>query len=181
MDPAWSKIMQLYPEPQPSGDHRERDRRTIIITTPKAPRDSEQGDVRVDYNFESHQHSLFGSLSWSDTSKSDGAPLPAALDDTGFNGAGEVDLSRKAQISYTHVWNSNMVSETPRGFSRLVTSRIGANPDRPCLQQFGIGGYDPTGATANNGGLPQTGFATAIRPYGATDWVRRRSTTSLGL
>ena len=50
------------------------------------------------------------------------------------------------------------MTETRIGFTRLVTSRIGANPGTDLFKQFGIGGYDPTGATANNGGLPQIGF-----------------------
>jgi hypothetical protein len=38
---------------------------------------TDQGDGRVDYRL-SDKDSLFGSLSWSNTSKSDGAPLPGA-------------------------------------------------------------------------------------------------------
>ncbi len=131
---------------------------------------TDQGDARVDYRL-SDKDSLFGSLSWSNTSKSDGAPLPGALDDTGFNGAGEIDLSRNAQISYTHVWSPSLVTESRVGFTRLVTSRIGANPSTDLFQQFGIGGYDPTTATANNGGLPQIGFGNGYPTVGATDWV----------
>jgi hypothetical protein len=169
MDPAWSKIMQLYPNPNQA------------VITGNAPTNdyfyntvggltTDQGDGRVDYRL-SDKDSLFGSLSWSNTSKTDGAPLPGALDDTGFNGAGEIDLARNAQISYTRVWSPSMVTETRVGFTRLVTSRIGANPGTDLFQQFGIGGYDPTLATANNGGLPQTGFGNGYPTIGATDWV----------
>jgi hypothetical protein len=52
-----------------------------------------------------------------------------------------------------------------------VTSRIGANPGGDLFQQFGIGGYNPTGATANNGGLPQIGFSNGYPTVGAVDWV----------
>ncbi len=91
MDPAWAKIMQLYPNPNqavitgnaPTNDYYYNT--TGALTT-------DQGDARVDYRL-SDKDSLFGSLSWSNTSKTDGAPLPGALDDTGFNGAGEIDLS----------------------------------------------------------------------------------------
>ena len=169
MDPAWSKIMQLYPTPNQN------------VITGNAPTNdyfyntvgglvTDQGDARVDYRL-SDKDSLFGSLSWSNTSKTDGAPLPGALDDTGFNGAGEIDLSRNAQMSYTRVWNPSLVTESRIGFTRLVTSRIGANPTADLFQQYGIGGYDPTTAAANNGGLPQIGFSNGYPTVGATDWV----------
>ncbi|HLK67717.1 MAG TPA: carboxypeptidase regulatory-like domain-containing protein [Bryobacteraceae bacterium] len=169
MDPAWSKIMQLYPNPNqpvitgnaPTNDYYYN---TVGGLT------TDQGDARVDYRL-SDKDSLFGSLSWSNTSKTDGAPLPGALDDTGFNGAGEIDLSRNGQISYTHVWSPSLVTESRVGFTRLVTSRIGANPGTDLFQQFGIGGYNPTTAAANNGGLPQIGFSNGYPTVGATDWV----------
>ena len=169
MDPAWAKIIQLYPNPNeavitgnaPTNDYYYNT--TGALTT-------DQGDARVDYRL-SDKDSLFGSLSWSNTSKSDGAPLPGALDDTGFNGAGEIDLSRNGQMSYTRVWSSSMVTESRLGFTRLVTSRIGANPSTDLFTQYGIGGYDPTGAAANNGGLPQIGFSNGYPTVGATDWV----------
>ena len=169
MDPAWAKIIQLYPNPNqavitgnaPTNDY-------FYNTTGGLTTD--QGDGRVDYRV-SEKDSLFGSMSWSNTSKTDGAPLPGVLDDTGFNGAGEVDLSRQGQISYTRVWGPRLVTESRIGFTRLVTSRIGANPGTDLFTQFGIGGYDPTTATANNGGLPQIGFGNGYPTVGATDWV----------
>jgi hypothetical protein len=169
MDPAWSKIIQLYPNPNqtvitgnaPTNDYFYNTTGSLI---------TDQGDGRVDYRL-SDKDSLFGSLSWSNTSKTDGAPLPGALDDTGFNGAGEIDLSRNAQMSYVHVWSPSLVTESRIGFTRLVTSRIGANPATDLFTQFGIGGYDPTKATANNGGLPQIGFGNGYPTVGATDWV----------
>ena len=82
MDPAWAKIIQLYPTPNqpvitgnaPTNDYYYN---TIGGLT------TDQGDGRVDYRL-SDKDSLFGSLSWSNTSKTDGAPLPGALDDTGL-------------------------------------------------------------------------------------------------
>ena len=169
MDPAWQKIMQLYPSVNqtvitgnaPTNDYYYNTVGALV---------TDQGDARVDYRL-TEKDSLFGSLSWSNTSKTDGAPLPGALDDTGFNGAGEIDLSRNAQLSYTHVWSPTLVTETRLGFTRLVTSRIGANPSTDLFKQFGIGGYNPTTATANNGGLPQIGFSNGYPTVGATDWV----------
>ena len=74
-------------------------------------------------------------------------------------------------MSYTHVWSPTLVTESRLGFTRLVTSRIGANPGTDLFTAFGIGGYDPTTAAANNGGLPQIGFSNGYPTVGATDWV----------
>jgi len=75
MDPAWSKIMQLYPNAnqaiitgnQPTNDYYYNTAGGLT---------TDQGDGRVDYRL-SDKDSLFGSLSWSNTSKTDGAPFPA--------------------------------------------------------------------------------------------------------
>src|SRR5262249_31445797 len=131
---------------------------------------TDQGDARVDYRL-SDKESLFGSISWSNTSKTSGVPFPGPLDGSNFNGAGDIDLSRNGQVSYTHVWGPSLVTETRLGFTRLVTSRIGANPGADLFAKFGIGGYNPTGATANNGGLPQIGFSNGWPQTGANDWI----------
>ncbi len=169
MDPAWAKIIQLYPNPNQTVITGNAPTNDYYYNTPGALT-TDQGDGRVDYRL-SEKDSLFGSLSWSDTSKTDGPPLPGALDDTGFNGAGEIDLSRNAQMSYTRVWSPSLVTETRLGFTRLVTSRIGANPGTDMFALYGIGGYNPTTATANNGGLPQISFGNGYPTVGAVDWV----------
>lgn len=168
-DPAWSQIIKLYPSPNQSVITGNQPTNDYFYNTVGALT-QDQGDARVDFRL-SDKDVLFGSLSWSDTSKSDGAPLPSALDDTGFNGAGEIDLSRNGQVSYTRTWSPSLVTESRVGFTRLVTSRIGANPSTDLFKQFGIGGYDPTTATTNNGGLPQIGFGNGYPTVGAVDWV----------
>jgi hypothetical protein len=167
-DPAFAKILQAYPstnQPIKTGTFPTNDFYTI---TPGA-RVVDQGDGRVDYHI-SEKDSLFGSLSWSDTNSTDGVPFPGPLDGSPFNGAGEADLARNAQLGYTRVWKPTVISETRVGFTRLVTSRIGANPGTDLFQQFGIGGYNPTGAAANNGGLPQFGISNYSQ-IGANDWI----------
>src|ERR1035437_666593 len=74
-------------------------------------------------------------------------------------------------MSHARVRSPSLVTETRVGFTRLVTSRIGANPATDLFTQFGIGGYDPTKATANKSGLPQIGFGNGYPTVGATDWV----------
>ena len=130
---------------------------------------TDQGDTRADYRL-SEKDSLFGSLSWSNTGKTSGSPFPGPLDGADFNGAQETDLSRYGQISYTRVWTPSLISESRAGFTRLVTSRLGANPNTDLFTQFGIGGYNPTAATANNGGLPQIS-PSGYQQTGANDWI----------
>jgi hypothetical protein len=165
MDPAFAQLLQLFPAPnqpiitgtQPTGDY--------FYNTPGGQL-TDQGDARVDYRL-SDKDSLFGSVSWGNTSKSSVAPFPGALDNSGFNGTGELDLNRNGQVSYTRVWTPTVVTETRASFTRLVTSRVGANPNVDLFKQFGIGGYNPTNAYSANGGLPNftpsgyTGFGGA--------------------
>lgn len=168
-DPAFSKILQLYPSTNQvikQGTYPGND--FYYVTPGRRPID--QGDGRVDYHI-SPKDSLFGSISWSDEVSTDGVPFPGPLDGSPFNGAQEIDLARNAQLGYTRVWSPTIVSETRVGFTRLVTSRLGANPGTDLFKQFGIGGYDPTTATANNGGLPQINFGNGYAQTGANDWI----------
>jgi hypothetical protein len=168
MDPAFKQIAALFPAPnqailtgtQPTNDY--------YYNTPGGE-NVDQGDARVDYRL-SDKDSLFGSMSWGNTSKSSGAPLPGVLDDTGFQGAAEIDLSRNAQLSYSRVWGPSLVTETRLGFTRLVTARFTNTPTTDEFSKFGIGGYDPSGTTVNNGGLPNIGIGSYVT-IGAADWI----------
>src|SRR4029079_2843235 len=122
-DPAFAKILSMYPatnQPIINGTQPARD----FFYISKGGLVTDQADTRVDYRL-SDKDSLFGSLSWSNTGKTSGAPFPGPLDGADFNGAQETDLARNAQISYTRVWSSTLLSETRVGFTRLVTSRLG--------------------------------------------------------
>ena len=171
-DPASSKILSLYPatnQPIPIGKYPQND---LFVST-AGSQVTDQGDGRVDYRI-TDKDSLFGSLSWSNLSKLNAPPFPGALDGTPFNAVTEEDLGRNAQLGYTRVWSPTIISETRIGFSRLVTSRVGANPNTDLFKQFGIGGYDPTGPS--NGGLPQTHFNDSAgnqrySQIGANDWL----------
>jgi hypothetical protein len=171
-DPAAEKILGLYPatnQPIPIGSYPQND----YFASTSGHQTTDQGDVRADYRL-SDKDSIFGSLSWSNLSKLNAPPLPGALDGTPFNAVTEEDLSRNAQLSYTRVWMPNIISETHVGFSRLVTSRVGANPSTDEFKALGIGGYDPTGPL--NGGLPQIHFNDTANnqrysQIGANDWL----------
>lgn len=171
-DPAAAKILSFYPatnQPIPTGKYPQND---LFVST-AGSQVTDQGDGRVDYRL-SDKDSLFGSLSWSNLSKLNAPPFPGPLDGTPFNAVTEEDLGRNAQLSYTRVWTPTIISETRVGFSRLVTSRVGANPNTDLFKAVGIGGYDPTGPL--NGGLPQIQFrdTSGTQRYsqvGANDWL----------
>lgn len=168
-DPAAAKMLKLYPatnQPIRTGNFPQNDYYAITAGS----QNTDQGDTRVDFKL-SDKDSLFGSLSYSNLNKLNVAPLPGALDGTPFNAVTEEDLGRNAQMSYTRVWGPSLISETRVGFSRLVTSRIGANPNADLYKEFGIGGYNPM--TALNGGLPQMQFDgnSSYSQIGANDWL----------
>jgi len=168
-DAAAYKIMSLYPatnQPIPTGSNPINS----FATATAGLQNTDQGDTRVDYRL-SDKDSLFGSLSWSNLNKHNDPFLPGALDGTPFNAVTEEDLGRNTQLSWTRVWNPTIISETRVGFSRLVTSRVGANPDKDLFKEFGIGGYNPM--TALNGGLPQMQFSgnNSYTQIGANDWL----------
>ncbi len=168
MDPASRKIAALYPSPnQPqniiNGNYPQND---YFITTP-GTLGTDQGDGRVDYRL-SEKDSIFGSISWSDTAKSSVVPFQGILDGGNFNGTGETDLGRNAQLGYTRVWSPTLISETRIGFSRLVTSRAQADAGTDAFKAAGIGGYDPT--TSLNGGLPQISLG-RYSEIGSEDWL----------
>jgi hypothetical protein len=167
MDPASLRIASLYPAPnQPitPGNYPQND----YYTATPGQLTTDQGDGRVDYRL-SDKDSLFGSLSWSNTSKSSVPPFQGILDGGGFSGSGEIDLGRNAQLGYTRVWSPTVITETRVGFSRLVTSRTQANADTDAFKAAGIGGYNPT--SPSNGGLPQIGFNSTYSQIGANDWL----------
>ena len=144
----------MYPSANqaiPIGTYPQND----FATSTPGLQNTDQGDTRVDFRL-SDKDSLFGSLSYSNLNKLNTPFFPGALDGTPFNAVTEEDLGRNAQVSYTRLWNNAIISETRVGFSRLVTSRVGANPNSDLYTQFGIGGYNPM--TALNGGLPQIQF-----------------------
>ncbi len=167
-DPAGARILALFPPTNQAirtGTYPQND---LFVST-AGSQTTNQFDVRSDFKI-SDRDSVFGSLSWSNLNKFNAPPFPGALDGTPFNAVTEVDLGRNAQLSYTRVWSPRLISETRIGFSRLVTSRVGANPGKDLFRELGIGGYNPAGAAALNGGLPQFGMG-RYSQMGANDWL----------
>jgi len=166
MDPAALKIASLYPAPNQAVAAGAFPQNDYYRVTPGGL-NQDQGDGRVDYHLNDN-NSIFGTLSWSNTSKTSVQPLPGALDAGNFYGTSEQDLGRDAMLSWTHIFSPNLVNEARVGFSRLVTARAQANANTDEFKAFGIGGYDPT--TTLNGGLPQMGLA-RYSQIGANDWL----------
>jgi len=165
-DPAAAKIAALYPAPNErviNGNYPNNDYYTLTAGSFR----TDQGDGRVDYRID-EKDSLFGSISWSDTSKGNVPPFQGALDGGNFYGTSEQDLGRNAQIGFTRIWSPSVISETRVAFSRLVTARVQANSETDEFAAYGIGGYDPT--TTLNGGLPQFGMG-QYSQIGANDWL----------
>ncbi|HMF75245.1 MAG TPA: TonB-dependent receptor [Bryobacteraceae bacterium] len=174
MDPASLKIASLYPQVNvPSGVRQGfQPQNDYYVVTPGIL-NTDQGDGRVDYHL-SDTTSIFGSISWSNTSKSSGTPFAGLLDGGTFNGQSEQDLGRNAMLSVTHLWSPSLVSETRVAFSRLVTARTQANSATDAFSAVGIGGFNPTNI-ALNGGLPQiqlgSSATSAYSQIGANDWL----------
>jgi hypothetical protein len=167
MDPAAAKLMSYYPAPnQPvaPGNYPQND---YFVSTPGTEQ-IDQGDVRVDHRI-SDKDNIFGTLSWSNTSKALVPPFGGPLDGGNFQGSSEVDLGRNATLSYTRVWTPAIISETRVGFSRLVTSRVGQNPNTDVNALIGIGGLNQSGSS-QNGGLPQMDMQ-RYSQIGANDWL----------
>jgi hypothetical protein len=169
MDPAALKIASLYPQVNfPSGVKQGfQPQNDYYVVTPGIL-NTDQGDGRVDYHL-SDSTTIFGSISWSNTSKSSIPPFQGILDGGSFNGQSETDLGRNAMLSLTHLWSPSLVTETRVAFSRLVTARTQANSNVDAFKQAGIAGLDPT--TTLNGGLPQIGLGGPYSQVGANDWL----------
>ena len=163
-DPATYKILQLFPNPNLPVIAGATPTNDFSYSTPGRS-DTHQGDSRVDYQL-SNKSTLFGSVSWSNGNITRTPIFPGALDESAFTGAGEYDLNRNGQISYTRVWNSSMVTESRAAFTRLVVVRHIWSPDTDQYKAFGIGGYDPTNAYPQNGGLPQFTLSGGYSSFG---------------
>jgi hypothetical protein len=167
MDQAARRIASLYPAPNvivPGGNYPQNN----FYTVTPGGWNTDQGDGRVDYQL-NEKNSIFGSISWTNTSKTNTPPFPGALDGGNFYGSAEEDLGRNAMISWSHVFSPSFVSESRVGYSRLVTARTQANASTDTFTQFGIGGYNPTKVPLN-GGLPQFGLG-RYSQIGANDWL----------
>ncbi|MBV9500947.1 MAG: carboxypeptidase regulatory-like domain-containing protein [Acidobacteriaceae bacterium] len=169
MDPVAMKLAALYPNPNtalancsnaPAGAG------CYAVATPGAL-NTDQGDGRVDWRY-NDANSIFGTISWADTSKTSVPPFPGALDGGNFQGSSEQDLGRNGMLSWTHTFSATMVNEARVGFSRLVTARTQANANTDVYKELGIGGYDPT--TTLNGGAPQIDLG-RYSQVGANNWL----------
>lgn len=169
-DPAAKRLMDLFP--MPNQNIGERLAGSNYLPSAPAQQNNDQFDIRIDHRL-SDKDSIFGSVSWSNEDKFITSPLPGALDAAGFNGAEEQNLGRNAMLSWTRVWSPNFLTETRAAFSRLVTQRYQANSTVDQFAAFGIGGINPTTATARNGGLPTLSMG-GYSNFGGSNWLPTR-------
>src|ERR1019366_560899 len=163
IDPAWNKLVQLFPSPnqpvlsgtQPTNDY---------FYDTVAHRPTDQGDARVDYRL-SDKDNLFGSVSIGNTDLMTQPIFSTALDHGGAIDG--FDLTRAAQLSYSRVWSPTLVTESRLSFSRLVSFRHSATTGTDELQAFGIGGYDYTNTLWQGGGLPGMTIGSGATAYSA--------------
>ncbi len=158
-DPVSKRLIDLYPNANQNIGQRLPSQN--YLPTAPARQDADQWDVRIDHRL-TDKDSLFGSISWSNESKNITSPLPSYLDGSAFNGNREQNLGRNAMLSWTRVWTPTFLTETRLAFTRLVTERFQGNSDQDLYTELGIGGLNPTGNAADNGGLP------LIEPEGYT-------------
>ncbi len=166
-DPVAAKLAALYPATNTALSNCSVAGSGCYYTVTPGSLNQDQGDGRVDWHY-NDTNSIFGTISWSDTTKGSVTPFAGALDGGNFNGSSEIDLGRNAMLSWTHTFSPTIVNEARVGFSRLVTSRTQANANTDVYKELGIGGYDPT--TTLNGGAPQINLG-RYSQIGANDWL----------
>lgn len=166
IDPAAQKIINLFPAPNQAMPANGFALNNYFVTT-KGNSDVDQWDVRMDHRL-TDKDSLFGSISWSDSYRFNGPPLPGALDATYFQSNVEETGARNGMLSWTRVWTPTFLTETRLAFTRLVTARTQFDPETDQFKAFGIGGFNPTGPL--NGGLPSTSID-RYSGFGASDWL----------
>ena len=129
LKPPWAmKLAALYPNPNTALANcsgAAKGAGCYAVATPGLL-NTDQGDGRVDWHYNDN-NSIFGTISWANTSKTSVPPFPGALDGGNFQGSSEQDLGRNAMLSWTHTFSPTMVNEARVGFSRLVTARTQAN------------------------------------------------------
>ncbi len=165
MDPAYAKMLALFPAPNQPYSNGATPVNDYAYATPGS-QGTYQGDSRVDYKL-SDKSTLFGSVSWNNTTKHETPELPGALDGTSWTN--EIDFNRNAQLSYTRVWSPTLVTESRISFTRLGIARHQLEAANDEYKLFGIGGFDPFGQYALNGGLPNM-TATGYSSFGGSNY-----------
>jgi len=171
-DPAAAKMLALFPAPNrpyPAGGFPKND--YYYVSPGQNPTDS--GDVRGDYRL-SDKNSFYGSFSINDNNNSSKQVFAQGLGSaSGTGGDVQATATKNGQVGYTRVWTPSIVSETRVGITRLVTSIVGPDGGSGDLYKtFGIGGYDPTNAFSQNGGLPGVSVddGTPYQGFGSGGW-----------
>jgi outer membrane receptor protein involved in Fe transport len=128
----------------------------------------DSGDLRSDFRI-SDKDSLYGSLSWYDNTKTATPHFVATLGDNAGGGDTQTTPTRNAQLGYTRIWTSSIVTESRVAVTRLDTIIFGPGQDVDANKNFGIGGYDAFGTMTLDGGLVGMNPARYTN-IGASNW-----------
>jgi hypothetical protein len=153
-DAAAAKMLALWPAPNQTVSATGYPQNDEFFSSP-GKNSTDSGDLRIDYRL-SEKNSFYGSMSINDNTTSSKQVFAQGLGSAGFTGGDtQATYTKNFQVGYTRVWSPTIVSESRVGITRLSTSIIGPDGNAGDLYKtFGIGGFDPTSDTAQNGGLP---------------------------
>ena len=143
-------LLNLYPNPTNSNLF------TNFGNSPKLNEHRNAFDIRVDYNL-SDKNQMFARFSYADDPQLIPGIFGGVADGGGFQQGTQTAKADQAALSWTHVFNPNLINEARVGFNHLHTTRVSpkANDLTNIPLQFGIQGI-PQGV--ENGGLPAFGI-----------------------
>src|SRR5882672_12774011 len=150
LDPNAIALLNLYPDPTNSNLF------TNYGNSPKLNEHRNAFDVRVDYNL-SDKNQMFARFSYADDPQLIPGIFGGVADGGGFQQGTQTAKADQAALSWTHVFNPNLINEARVGFNHLHTTRVSpkANDLTNIPLQFGIQDI-PQGV--ENGGLPAFGI-----------------------
>ena len=171
LDPAFAKILQLYPGHQPADQDRHLSRQTTISTSRRARRSPIRATAGSTTT-SATKTACSARMSWANTSKTSGAPFPGALDGTRFQRRGR----NRPQPQRPDELHARLDPDADFGNPR----RLHAPGDVARRRQPGRGpvqavrnrrlqshhGLQPTTAV-----FRRSASATAIPQIGANDWI----------
>ena len=153
IDPVARRLINLYPLPNNNNGLLYNN----YVTQPVTADDTQQFDVRVDYNL-SAKDQMFARYSWSNENRNIPPPLGAA--DGGGSGAGGSDFAlnygQNGAFSYTHEFSASLINEFRAAYNWGHFDQFQENYNTNLGASTGINlvPFQPL-----NGGLPAIGIS----------------------
>ena len=149
-------------------------RQATTSTTLPASQQTDQGDARV--TIASATKTTSSAPSAGEHQQDQRSSVPRVRWTTAASTVPGKSTSAATARSATRECGRRPVSETRASFTRLVTSRVGANADTDLFKEFGIGGYNPTTYTERR----SADFAQRLHRFGGANGSPRSNTTTFG-